>query len=75
MRVVLGIGGEPHFATESDDEARRRRTVEELVRTNLESLPRARTDVLVTGNRYQAVGDLRSSEDSDGTPTPAPRSP
>jgi hypothetical protein len=74
VRVVLGIGGEAHFATESD-EARRRRTVEELVRTNLESLPRARTDVLVTGNRYEAVGGLRSSEDSDGTPTPAPRSP
>jgi uncharacterized hydrophobic protein (TIGR00271 family) len=36
---------------------------------------RARTDVLVTGSRYEAVGDVRSSEDSDGTPTLAPRSP
>jgi hypothetical protein len=36
---------------------------------------RARTDVLVTGTRYEAVGDVRSSEDPDGTPTPQPRSP
>jgi hypothetical protein len=36
---------------------------------------RARTDVLVTGSRYEAVGDVRSSEDPDGAPTPEPRSP
>jgi hypothetical protein len=36
---------------------------------------RARTDVLVTGNRYEAVGDVRSPGDPDRAPTSAPRSP
>jgi uncharacterized hydrophobic protein (TIGR00271 family) len=36
---------------------------------------RARTDVLVTGNRYEAIGGVRSSEDPDGMPTTAPGSP
>jgi len=31
---------------------------------------RARADVLVTGNRYQAVGDVRLPEEGDGVPTP-----
>src|SRR5262249_22514999 len=101
--------GEAHFGATSEDEAQRRRRVEEAVRTNLQGLPstfvtaidaihgesgwavraevvgprvltpdevrvveeraakaigepvdlavRARTDVLVTGKRYRAVGD------------------
>jgi uncharacterized hydrophobic protein (TIGR00271 family) len=36
---------------------------------------RAQTDVLVTGNRYEAVGDVSTSGDADGAPTPQPRSP
>jgi hypothetical protein len=36
---------------------------------------RARTDVLVTGKKYQAVGDARLTENADPTPTPESRSP
>jgi len=36
---------------------------------------RARTDVLVTGKQYQAVGDVRLPEDGAGVPTPEGRSP
>jgi hypothetical protein len=36
---------------------------------------RARTDVLVTGKKYQAVGDVRLSEEGNGVPTPEARSP
>jgi uncharacterized hydrophobic protein (TIGR00271 family) len=36
---------------------------------------RARTDVLVTGNQYQAVGDVRLPGEGDGVPTPEARSP
>ncbi len=35
---------------------------------------RARTDVLVTGKQYQAVGDVRLPEEGDGVPTPEARS-
>jgi len=35
----------------------------------------ARTDVLVTGKQYQAVGDVRLPEDNDAVPTPEVRSP
>ena len=36
---------------------------------------RARTDVLVTGKQYQAVGDVRLPEEGDGVPPPEARSP
>jgi len=36
---------------------------------------RARTDVLVTGKEYQAVGDVHLPEEGDGAPTPEARSP
>ncbi len=36
---------------------------------------RARTDVLVTGERYQAVGDVQLPEENNGAPTPEARSP
>jgi uncharacterized hydrophobic protein (TIGR00271 family) len=36
---------------------------------------RARTDVLVTGKQYRAVGDVRLPEEADGEPTPEARSP
>jgi len=36
---------------------------------------RARTDVLVTGKQYQAVGDVRLPEEGAGAPTPERRSP
>jgi len=36
---------------------------------------RARTDVLVTGKQYQAVGDVRLPEGGAGGPTPEARSP
>jgi uncharacterized hydrophobic protein (TIGR00271 family) len=119
--------GEAHFGAMSADAAQRQRTVEETVRTNLQSLPntfvtaidavrresgwavraevvgpgvlapnevhsieeraakaigesvdlsvRARTDVLVTGKQYQAVGDVRLPEEGDAVPTPEARSP
>src|SRR5262249_47276819 len=119
--------GEAHFGATSEDEARRRRTAEETVRTDLQGLPstfvtaidaihgesgwavraevvgprvltpdevhgveeraakamgepvdlavRARTDVLVTGKRYRAVGDAQASEDGDAVPAPEARSP
>jgi hypothetical protein len=34
---------------------------------------RARTDVLVTGNRYEPVGDVRASQEADGTLAPHSR--
>ena len=119
--------GEAHFGAVSGDEAERQRRVEEVVRTNLQSLPntfvtaidamrqqsgwavraevvaprvlgpsdvhgveertakavgasvdltvRARTDVLVTGKQYQAVGEVRLPEEGNGAPTPEARSP
>jgi anti-sigma factor RsiW len=36
---------------------------------------RARTDVLVTGRQYQAVGDVPLPEERNGMPTPEARSP
>jgi hypothetical protein len=36
---------------------------------------RARTDVLITGTEYKAVGDVRMSEDGDAQPTPQTRTP
>lgn len=36
---------------------------------------RARTDVLVTGKQYEAVGDARLAEEGDNVPTPEARSP
>jgi hypothetical protein len=36
---------------------------------------RARTDILVTGKQYQAVGDVRLTEEGNGVPTPEARSP
>ena len=36
---------------------------------------RARTDILVTGQRYQAVGDVRLPEEDNGAPTPEAPSP
>jgi hypothetical protein len=119
--------GEAHFGAVSVADAQRQRTVEETVRTNLQSVPntfviaidavhresgwavraevvgprvlapnevhsieertakaigesvdlsvRARTDVLVTGKQYQAVGDVRLPEEGEAVPTPEARSP
>ena len=36
---------------------------------------RARTDVLVTGKQYQAVGEVRLAEEGDAVPTPDVPSP
>ncbi len=55
------------------------RTVEErtakVVGASVDLSVWARTDVLVTGKQYQAVGDVHLPEDNDAVPTPEVRSP
>jgi hypothetical protein len=52
-------------------EERTAKTVGESVELEV----RARTDVLITGKQYQAVGEVYFSDEGNGAPTPEARSP
>jgi uncharacterized hydrophobic protein (TIGR00271 family) len=85
VTAIDAVRGESGWAVRADISAPRVpgttdvRTVEErtakAVGEPVDLTVRARTDVLVTGKQYQAVGDVRLSGEPVGLPTPEARSP